>query len=134
MPCNIGAAKEVCSTYQSHTTILVPNFTSALIAALAQVLPHLGVLRSEELDRRDPQLVRGIAVRLIEEYAAMLNKRGLPITPGSLYLAYFAGPAGAVKLLSSPNDADATSLMANADATGRTTRENWSMLIHSSRC
>ena len=49
MPCNIGAAKEVRSTYQSHTTILVPNFTSALIAALAQVLPHLGVLRSEEL-------------------------------------------------------------------------------------
>jgi hypothetical protein len=28
--------------------------------------------------------VRGIAVRLIEEYAAMLNKRGLPITPGLL--------------------------------------------------
>ena len=60
-------------------------------------------------------------MRLIEEYAAMLNKRGLPITPGSLYLAYFATPAGA--LLSSPNDADATSLMATADATGPTTRE-----------
>ena len=62
-------------------------------------------------------------MRLIEEYAAMLKKRGLPITPGSLYLAHFAGSAGAVKLLSSPDDADAASLMAAADATRRTTRE-----------
>jgi hypothetical protein len=78
----------------------------------------------EMLDlRRDPQLAREIAVRLIEEYAAMLNKHDLPITAGSLYLAYFAGPAGAVALLSSPENADAASLMAGADATGRTTRE-----------
>lgn len=83
-----------------------------------------GRSHKEVLDlRRDPQLARGIAVRLIDEYAAMLNKRGLPITPGSLYLAYFAGPAGAVALLSSPENADAASLMAAADATGRTTRE-----------
>ena len=73
--------------------------------------------------RRDPELVREIAARLVEEYAAMLNKRGLPITPGSLYLAHFAGPAGAVALLSGAENADAASLMAAADATGRTTRE-----------
>ncbi|WP_245330443.1 hypothetical protein [Bradyrhizobium sp. AS23.2] len=53
----------------------------------------------------------------------MLNKRGLPITPGSLYLAHFAGPAGAIALLSAVENADAASLMAAADATGRTTRE-----------
>ena len=73
--------------------------------------------------RRDPELAREIAARVVEEYAAMLNKRDLPITAGSLYLAYFAGPAGAVALLSSPENADAASLMAAADATGRTTRE-----------
>jgi hypothetical protein len=78
----------------------------------------------EALDlRRDPELAREITARVVEEYAAMLNKRGLPITPGSLYLAYFAGPAGAVALLSSPENADAASLMAAADARGRTTRE-----------
>lgn len=78
----------------------------------------------EVLDlRRDPELAREIATRLVEEYAAMLNKRGLPITAGSLYLAYFAGPAGAVALLSGAENADASSLMAAADATGRTTRE-----------
>jgi hypothetical protein len=73
--------------------------------------------------RRDPELTREITMRLVEEYAAILNKRGLPITPGSLYLAHFAGPAGAVALLSAAEDADAASLMAAADATGRTRRE-----------
>lgn len=78
----------------------------------------------EVLDlRRNPELAREITTRLVEEYAAILNKRGLPITPGTLYLAHFAGPAGAVALLSAAEDADAASLMAAADATGRTTRE-----------
>jgi hypothetical protein len=73
--------------------------------------------------RRDTELTREIATRLIEEYAVMLSKRGLPVTPGTLYLSYFAGPAGAVALLSSAEDADAASRMAFADVTGRTTRE-----------
>ncbi|MCP3466582.1 MULTISPECIES: hypothetical protein [unclassified Bradyrhizobium] len=73
--------------------------------------------------RRDPELAREITTRLVEEYAAILNKRGLPITPGSLYLVHFAGPAGAVALLSAAENADAASLMAAADATGRTTRD-----------
>jgi hypothetical protein len=78
----------------------------------------------EVLDlRRNPELAREITTRLVEEYAAILNNRGLPITPGSLYLAHFAGPAGAVALLSAAENADAASLMAAADATGRTTRD-----------
>ena len=51
------------------------------------------------------------------------TQRGLPITPGSLYLAYFAGSAGAVALLSGAENADAASVMAAADATARATRE-----------
>jgi hypothetical protein len=73
--------------------------------------------------RRDAELVREIVARLVEQYATMLSKRRLPITPGSLYLTYFAGPAGAVALLSGAENADAASLMASADVTGRTTRE-----------
>jgi hypothetical protein len=73
--------------------------------------------------RRDDKLAREMATRLVEEYAFTLNKRGLPVTPGSLYLAYFAGPAGAVALLSAAENADAATLMASADVTGRTTRE-----------
>jgi hypothetical protein len=73
--------------------------------------------------RRDAELAREIITRLVEQYAGTLQKRGLPLTPGSLYLAYFAGPAGAVALLSAAEHADAASLMAAADATGRTTRQ-----------
>jgi hypothetical protein len=73
--------------------------------------------------RRDPELTRAIMTRLVQQNAAMLKKRGLPVTPGTLYLSHFAGPAGAVAVLSVSENADAASRMASADATGRTTRE-----------
>ena len=80
--------------------------------------------RNEVLElRRDPELAREMMTRLVEQNAAMLSKRGLPVTPGTLYLTYFAGPAGALAVLSVSESADAASLMASADATGRTTRE-----------
>ena len=88
--------------------------------------PDLVEGRSEKyiLDlRRDPELAREIATRFVEQNAMLLSKRGLPVTPGTLYLAYFAGAAGAVAILSFPENADAASLMASADATGRMTRE-----------
>src|ERR1700688_3002087 len=73
--------------------------------------------------RRDPELAREIVTRLVEQNATMLTKRGLPVTLGTLSLTYFAGPAGAVAILPVSENADAASLMASADATGRTTRE-----------
>ncbi len=68
-------------------------------------------------------IVERIIARLVEQNAAMLKKRGLPVTPGTLYLTHFAGPAGALAVLSVSENADAASHMASADATGRTTRE-----------
>ena len=53
----------------------------------------------------------------------MLRQRGLPVTAGTIYLAHFAGGAGAVANLSAPKNADAALVMATADATGRTKRE-----------
>ena len=73
--------------------------------------------------RRDPELAREITTRFVEQNAMMLSKRGLPVTPGTLYLAHFAGAAGAVAILSVPENADAASLIASADATGRMTRD-----------
>ena len=73
--------------------------------------------------RRDASLTREITMRFTQQNAAMLRKRGLPVTPGTLYLAHFAGGVGAVAILSSLEDADAASVMADADATGRTKRE-----------
>ena len=83
-----------------------------------------GLSEKEVLElRRDPELSRAIITRLAEQNATMLKKRGLPVTPVTLYLAHFAGPAGAVAILSGSDNADAAALMASADSTGRTTRE-----------
>jgi hypothetical protein len=73
--------------------------------------------------RSDPALVREMVARTVERNAAILKKRGLPVTAGTLYLAYFAGSAGAVALLTVSDDSDAASVMAKADASGRSTRE-----------
>jgi hypothetical protein len=73
--------------------------------------------------RRDAKVAREITTRFTEQNAGMLRKRGLSVTPGTLYLAHFAGGAGAVAILSALEDADAASVMASADATGRTKRE-----------
>jgi hypothetical protein len=73
--------------------------------------------------RQDGRIAREITGVFMEKNAAILQKRGLPVTPATLYLAHFAGPAGAVAILSALENADAASVMASADATGRTTRE-----------
>ncbi|MGH7484945.1 MAG: lytic transglycosylase domain-containing protein [bacterium] len=83
-----------------------------------------GRSKDETLElRRGAKLAREITMRFTEQNAEMLRKRGLPVTPGTLYLAHFAGGAGAVAILSALDDADAASVMASADATGRTKRE-----------
>ena len=73
--------------------------------------------------RTKPGLAREIAMRFAERNAAVLKRRGLPVTAGTLYLAHFAGPAGAAALLKAPDDADAALVMAKADASGKTKRE-----------
>ena len=83
-----------------------------------------GRIKTEILElRRDAKVAREIAARFTEGNAEMLRKRGLPVTPGTLYLAHFAGGAGAVAILSAMENADAALVMATADATGRTQRE-----------
>jgi len=79
---------------------------------------------AEVLDlRRDRSVAREITARFTERNANVLKRRGLPVTPGTLYLAHFAGAAGAVAVLSALGEADAAAVMASADATGRTKRE-----------
>ena len=84
----------------------------------------LGQFQDEILElRRDAKIAREITARFTERNAEMLRRRNLPVTPGTLYLAHFAGGAGAVAILSAMEDADAALVMATADATGRTKRE-----------
>ena len=83
-----------------------------------------GRSESETLElRRETKIAREITTRFVERNAAMLRQRGLPVSPGAVYLAHFAGPAGAVALLSASDSADAALVLASADATGRTKRE-----------
>ena len=83
-----------------------------------------GRSESETLElRRETKLAREITTRFVERNAAMLRQRGLPVSAGTIYLAHFAGVAGAVAILSASDSADAALVLAGADATGRTKRE-----------
>jgi hypothetical protein len=73
--------------------------------------------------RTDSALSREIVIRMVEGNARTLKKRGLPVTPGTLYLAHFAGSAGAVALLKSADHLDAATTLAAADASGKSSRE-----------
>jgi hypothetical protein len=76
----------------------------------------------EILDMRyNADLVREITALLVEHNAKILRRRNLPVTPGTLYLAHFAGTAGAVAILSGPENEKAASIMANADISRHTT-------------
>jgi len=61
--------------------------------------------------RTDPQLSR----QMTEAYAAKngetLTKAGLPVTPGTTYLAHFAGPQGAVSVLNADPNAPVSSVL-----------------------
>ena len=83
-----------------------------------------GRSESETLElRREAKLAREITMRFVERNAAVLKHRGLPVTAGAIYLAHFAGIAGAVAILSASENADAALVIASADTTGRTKRE-----------
>jgi hypothetical protein len=73
--------------------------------------------------RQEAALARELTQRSVEHNAAVLRQRGLPVTAGAIYLAHFAGTAGAAAILSAPDGAEAAHVMASADATGRTKPE-----------
>jgi hypothetical protein len=49
--------------------------------------------------KSDPQLSRQATDYYAQQNQAVLAKNGLPVTPGTTYLAHFAGPQGAIGLL-----------------------------------
>lgn len=81
--------------------------------------PELAGNRSErellEL-RKDPELSRFLTSRYVEENSSILARKGLAVTPGALYLAHFAGPGGAVAILTAPENANAAEVIANVDS------------------
>jgi hypothetical protein len=67
--------------------------------------------------RVDPELSRAMVVRLAQENEAFLRARGKPVRPGTLYLAHFLGPQGAVLALSSVPSDSVLSVMGEAVVT-----------------
>jgi hypothetical protein len=112
----------------SHSSATGPGqfLNTTWLDLIREYRPDLtkGRSESETLElRRETKLAREITTRFVERNAAMLRQRGLPVSAGTIYLAHFAGVAGAVAILSASDSADAALVLAGADATGRTKRE-----------
>lgn len=106
-----GAAQFIDETWLEMIRAYRPDLAKALS-------------RKDTLElRHQPAISREIAMRFAERNAALLRRRGLPVTAGTIYLAHFAGGAGAVALLSAPAESDAATVMAKADASGKTKRD-----------
>ena len=83
-----------------------------------------GRSESETLElRRETKFAREITTRFVERNAAMIRQRGLPVTAGTVYLAHFAGGCRRCSDPFRAENADAALVMASADATGRSKRE-----------
>lgn len=73
---------------------------STWIDMLAKHRPDLTGSRDELLAlKNDPALSREMTAAYAGDNAGILSKSGLPVTPGTQYLAHFAGPQGAVGIL-----------------------------------
>lgn len=90
---------------------------STWLATIRTARPELAGKSDEELLalKTDPQLSREMTEAYANQNQAILTKNGLPVTPGSTYLAHFAGPGGAVKVLQADPNAPVESVL-GADA------------------
>lgn len=64
--------------------------------------------------RNDPALSRQMTEAYAAENGAKLSQAGLPVTPGTQYLAHFAGPQGAVSVLQADPSAPVSSVLTPA--------------------
>lgn len=84
---------------------------------LAKHRPDLttGKSRGELLAlRADPSLSKEMTEAYAADNGRMLTSAGLPVTPGTTYLAHFAGPKGAVGLLQADPSAPAGMVLGEA--------------------
>lgn len=64
--------------------------------------------------KSDPQLSREMTAAYAADNGQVLSKAGFDPTPGNSYLAHFAGPQGAVKVLSADPNAPVASILGEA--------------------
>jgi hypothetical protein len=89
---------------------------STWLATIRQARPDLAGQSDAELLalKTDPALSRQMTEAYANQNQAILSKAGVPVTPGSTYLAHFAGPGGAVKVLQSDPNAPVESVLGAA--------------------
>lgn len=64
--------------------------------------------------KNDPQLSREMTQAYANQNQAILKQNGLPVTDGTTYLAHFAGPGGAVKVLQADPNAQVADILGPA--------------------
>lgn len=90
---------------------------STFLATFKAARPDLAAGKSDEeilALKTDPQISREMTEAYANQNQAILSKAGVPVTPGSTYLAHFAGPGGAVKVLQSDPNAPVESVLGAA--------------------
>jgi hypothetical protein len=90
---------------------------STWLSTIKQVRPDLAQGKSDAdllALKTDPQLSREMTEAYANQNQAILSKAGVPVTPGSTYLAHFAGPGGAVKVLQADPNAPVESVLGDA--------------------
>lgn len=78
------------------------QFTDATFRdVIRQARPDLAGLPDDQLLalKTDPTIGRQATEAYAQQNQAALAKAGVPVTPGTTYLAHFAGPGGAIKVL-----------------------------------
>lgn len=89
---------------------------STWLATIRTARPDLAGRSDSELLalKTDPQLSREMTEAYANQNQALLTKAGVPVTPGSTYLAHFAGPGGAVKVLQASPDMPISQVLGQA--------------------
>jgi hypothetical protein len=75
---------------------------STWLSTVKQHAPDVAAGKSDDdilALKNDPQLSRQMTAAYAADNQAYLKQNGLPVTPGTTYLAHFAGPQGAAKVL-----------------------------------
>jgi hypothetical protein len=61
--------------------------------------------------KSDPDLSRQMTAAYLDDNSRFLKRKGLPVTDGTEYLAHFAGPGGAVRILTADPSTPAAALL-----------------------
>jgi hypothetical protein len=90
---------------------------STWLSVLKQHRPDLAQGKSDAdllALKNDPVLAPQMTAAYAADNQGILAKAGLPVTPGTTYLAHFAGPGGAVKVLQADPSAPVESILGSA--------------------